>query len=89
MALVEYLEVALHGDPGTTEPPGDKSELPIGLGNDGYVRKLNDLALQGWRMIWMDRDTTVRVIAILEREIPVGAREPARREADDRDLSHG
>ena len=34
-----------------------------------WVEQLNRLGAQGWRVIWIDRDTSQHVIAVLEREI--------------------
>ena len=63
----EYKEVDLHGDSGLQVAMPDS---PLGDGMGGWVAKLNAYARKDWRCIWIDRDTTVRVIAILEREVP-------------------
>ena len=64
MATFEYMEVDLHGDAGTRDEPD------IGQGQAGFIEKINAFAKTGWRLIWLDRDTNVHVLAILEREVP-------------------
>ena len=66
MTRFEYLEVDLHGDSGVRVSPD------LGEGREGYIAKLNEYGKAGWEMVWLDRDTTVHLIAILKRETPDG-----------------
>ena len=59
MAKYEYREAVFHGDPWAND----------GDGKGGYIANLNELGAQGWRLIWSDRDTTVRIVVFMEREI--------------------
>lgn len=67
MSTFEYMEVELHGDSGVRD---ELDGSPVGQGTGGFVAKLNVYGALGWEMVWMDRDTTVHVIAMLKREIP-------------------
>jgi len=71
MTKYAYLEVDLHGDSGVRR---DRPEVdtPLGEGNAGYIAKLNEYGAKGYRVLWVDRDTNVHLIAILEREIADG-----------------
>ncbi len=68
MTRYEYLEVDLHGDSGVRKEPPD-TDTPLGEGNAGYIARLNEYGAKGYRVMWIDRDTNVHLIAILEREV--------------------
>ena len=84
----EYLEVDLHGDSGVRD---EKDGSPIGEGTGGWIAKLNRYAAAGWKVIWIDRDTTVHALAILERDKSDVKTAPERIApgAVDRNMLHG
>lgn len=63
MAIVEYMEVDLHGDSDA------RNEPHLGEGQKGYIARLNSLAQLGWRVIDVDHDSTAHKRLILEREV--------------------
>lgn len=66
MTKYEYLELDIHGYTAAREEPD------LGEGRKGYIATLNSYGEKGWRVIWIDRDTTSHIIAVLEREIADG-----------------